>query len=97
MIEQETMNGGIVGPSGPHAKVGTGEKNGQEGGQGGSVSKRLQQELMSIMTSGEKGVSAFPDGDSLFSWVGTIEAGFDWLFSMSIFLVIVFQCFSVWF
>lgn len=38
-----------------------------------SVSKRLQQELMSLMMSGEKGVSAFPDGDNLFRWIGTIQ------------------------
>lgn len=40
-----------------------------------AVAKRLQQELMSMMTSGEKGISAFPQGDSLFSWIGTIEVG----------------------
>ncbi|CAF0931965.1 unnamed protein product [Brachionus calyciflorus] len=38
-----------------------------------SVSKRLQQELMSLMMSGEKGVSAFPDGDNLFKWIGIIQ------------------------
>lgn len=38
-----------------------------------SVSKRLQQELLSLMMSGEKGVSAFPDGDNLFKWIGTIN------------------------
>jgi hypothetical protein len=38
-----------------------------------SVSKRLQQELLSLMMSGEKGVSAFPDGDNLFKWIGTIQ------------------------
>uniref|UniRef100_H2YDI6 UBC core domain-containing protein n=1 Tax=Ciona savignyi TaxID=51511 RepID=H2YDI6_CIOSA len=38
-----------------------------------SVKKRLQQELMGLMMSSEKGVSAFPDGDNLFNWVGTIE------------------------
>ncbi|XP_013416041.1 ubiquitin-conjugating enzyme E2 C-like [Lingula anatina] len=38
-----------------------------------SVSKRLQQELMSLMMSGETGVSAFPDGDNLFKWVGTLQ------------------------
>jgi len=36
------------------------------------VSKRLQSELMALMTAGDPSVSAFPDGDSLFSWVGTI-------------------------
>jgi len=37
-----------------------------------SVSKRLQKELMSLMMSGDKGISAFPDGDNLFRWIGTI-------------------------
>lgn len=36
------------------------------------VSKRLQSELMALMMAGDAGISAFPDGDSLFSWVGTI-------------------------
>nr|CAB3267432.1 ubiquitin-conjugating enzyme E2 C-like [Phallusia mammillata] len=38
-----------------------------------SVKKRLQQELMGLMMSAEKGVSAFPEEDNLFFWVGTIE------------------------
>lgn len=38
-----------------------------------SVAKRLQTELMSLMTSSDAGISAFPDGDNIFSWVGTIE------------------------
>uniref|UniRef100_F6PKV2 UBC core domain-containing protein n=1 Tax=Ciona intestinalis TaxID=7719 RepID=F6PKV2_CIOIN len=38
-----------------------------------SVKKRLHQELMGLMMSAETGVSAFPDGDNLFNWVGTIE------------------------
>ncbi|XP_076353726.1 ubiquitin-conjugating enzyme E2 C-like [Tachypleus tridentatus] len=37
-----------------------------------TVSKRLQQELMMLMMSGYKGISAFPDGDNLFRWIGTI-------------------------
>ena len=36
------------------------------------MSKRLQQELMSLMMSGDKGISAFPDGDSLLTWVATV-------------------------
>ncbi|XP_004068939.1 ubiquitin-conjugating enzyme E2 C [Oryzias latipes] len=39
----------------------------------GSVSKRLQQELMTLMMSGDKGISAFPESDNLFKWVGTID------------------------
>ncbi|XP_028667831.2 ubiquitin-conjugating enzyme E2 C [Erpetoichthys calabaricus] len=38
----------------------------------GSVSKRLQQELMTLMMSGDKGISAFPESDNLFKWIGTI-------------------------
>ncbi|KAM1268870.1 hypothetical protein ACFX13_001175 [Malus domestica] len=41
-----------------------------------SVSQRLQKELMSLMMSGgDLGVSAFPEGESIFTWVGTIEGG----------------------
>ncbi|XP_069099599.1 ubiquitin-conjugating enzyme E2 C [Pleurodeles waltl] len=39
----------------------------------GSVGKRLQQELMTLMMSGDKGVSAFPESDNLFRWIGTID------------------------
>merc|ERR1711997_124830 len=37
------------------------------------VSKRLQTELMSLMMGSDKGISAFPDGDNLLSWIGTVE------------------------
>jgi len=37
------------------------------------IKRRLQTELMSLMTSSDAGISAFPDGDNIFSWVGTIE------------------------
>jgi len=37
-----------------------------------SVSKRLQTELMNLMMKGDKGISAFPDGDNIFKWIGTI-------------------------
>ncbi|CAL4059653.1 unnamed protein product [Meganyctiphanes norvegica] len=37
-----------------------------------SVTKRLQTELMTLMMSGDKGISAFPEGDNLFKWIGTI-------------------------
>eukprot|EP01112_Ceratiomyxa_fruticulosa_P021651 TRINITY_DN769_c0_g1_i1.p1 TRINITY_DN769_c0_g1~~TRINITY_DN769_c0_g1_i1.p1 ORF type:complete len:178 (+),score=42.58 TRINITY_DN769_c0_g1_i1:274-807(+) len=39
---------------------------------GQSVTKRLQSELMQLMMSGSKDVSAFPDGDNLLNWIGTI-------------------------
>jgi len=38
----------------------------------GSITKRLQQELMQLMMNGDDSVSAFPEGDNLFSWVGSI-------------------------
>ncbi|XP_068926861.1 ubiquitin-conjugating enzyme E2 C-like isoform X1 [Petaurus breviceps papuanus] len=37
------------------------------------VGKRLQQELRTLMMSGDKGISAFPESDNLFKWVGTIH------------------------
>ncbi|XP_021897795.1 probable ubiquitin-conjugating enzyme E2 C [Carica papaya] len=41
-----------------------------------SVSQRLQKELMSLMMGGgDLGVSAFPEGESIFTWIGTIEGG----------------------
>ncbi|XP_025240017.1 ubiquitin-conjugating enzyme E2 C-like isoform X2 [Theropithecus gelada] len=39
----------------------------------GPVGKRLQQELMTLMRSGDEGISAFPESDNLFKWVGTIH------------------------
>ncbi|KAG8195315.1 hypothetical protein JTE90_028462 [Oedothorax gibbosus] len=38
-----------------------------------SVKKRLQQELMKLMTSGDKGISAFPCDEHIFNWIGTIH------------------------
>lgn len=38
-----------------------------------AVSKRLQSELKSLMMQPAPGVSAFPDGDSFFFWLGTIQ------------------------
>ncbi|KAG0721858.1 Ubiquitin-conjugating enzyme E2 C [Chionoecetes opilio] len=37
-----------------------------------SVTKRLQHELMTLMISKDKSISAFPEGDNLFKWVGTL-------------------------
>lgn len=34
---------------------------------------RLQKELMILMMSSEKGISAFPDGENIFKWIGTIS------------------------
>ena len=41
-----------------------------------AVTQRLQSELMSLMSNADPGVSAFPAGDSLFSWLGTVKVGF---------------------
>ncbi len=37
------------------------------------AAQRLQQELMELMTSGVEGITAFPDNDNLFCWLGTIQ------------------------
>ncbi|KAM9758038.1 ubiquitin-conjugating enzyme E2 C-like isoform 2-T2 [Menidia menidia] len=60
----------------PQAASSTAALKGSEAGGSaarGSVSKRLQQELMTLMMSGDKGISAFPESDNLFKWIGTID------------------------
>ncbi|XP_031500883.1 ubiquitin-conjugating enzyme E2 20-like [Nymphaea colorata] len=42
-----------------------------------SVTRRLQSELMALMMSGEPGISAFPEGDNIFCWKGTITGSKD--------------------
>jgi len=49
-------------------------------GKGESVTKRLQSELMQLMMAGDKDATAFPDGDNLFQWVGTITGGVDTIY-----------------
>ncbi|ONK63495.1 uncharacterized protein A4U43_C07F15740 [Asparagus officinalis] len=44
---------------------------------GQSVLKRLQSELMSLMMCGDPGISAFPEGDNIFNWKGTITGSKD--------------------
>ena len=39
----------------------------------GSVTKRLQSELMSLMMAPPKGISAFPSTENFFAWSGTIK------------------------
>uniref|UniRef100_A0A2K5QZ34 Ubiquitin-conjugating enzyme E2 C n=1 Tax=Cebus imitator TaxID=2715852 RepID=A0A2K5QZ34_CEBIM len=39
----------------------------------GPMGKRPQQELMNLMMFGNKGISAFPESDNCFKWVGTIH------------------------
>uniref|UniRef100_A0A8C0WWS4 Ubiquitin-conjugating enzyme E2 C n=1 Tax=Castor canadensis TaxID=51338 RepID=A0A8C0WWS4_CASCN len=48
-----------------------------EGAARGPVGNRLQQELMTLMMSGDKGISAFSESDNLFKWVGTIHGAAD--------------------
>ena len=38
-----------------------------------AVTRRLQSELFELTMKGDQGCSAFPDGDSLFSWRATIR------------------------
>ncbi|KAL9334009.1 hypothetical protein Peur_074148 [Populus x canadensis] len=45
-----------------------------------SVLKRLQSELMALMMSGESGISAFPEGDNIFCWKGTITGSKETVF-----------------
>jgi ubiquitin-conjugating enzyme E2 C len=56
-----------------HAQADKDGANKVNGSSGQQVSKRLQSELMNLMTSQDKGISAFPDGDNLLSWIGTVE------------------------
>ncbi|KAG1371160.1 putative peptide chain release factor PrfB3, chloroplastic [Cocos nucifera] len=40
-------------------------------------SRRLQSELMALMMCGDPGISAFPEGDNIFCWKGTITGSKD--------------------
>ena len=57
------MVAGASGASGKGKAIGSG---------GESVTKRLQNELMSLMKDNDPNATAFPDGDSLFSWSGSV-------------------------
>ncbi|KMZ75288.1 putative Ubiquitin-conjugating enzyme E2 C [Zostera marina] len=50
-----------------------------------SVVKRLQSELMALMMCGDPGVSAFPEGDNILSWIGTITGSKDTVYEGMIF------------
>lgn len=44
----------------------------------GNASKRLQKELMTLMmSSGNDGISAFPDADNILNWTANIEGSKD--------------------
>ncbi|KAF7295139.1 Ubiquitin-conjugating enzyme E2 [Mycena indigotica] len=48
----------------------------------GSVTKRLTNELMTLMMSSSPGISAFPKSDgNLFEWIGTIEGAKETIYS----------------
>ncbi|KAJ7074345.1 ubiquitin-conjugating enzyme/RWD-like protein [Mycena amicta] len=48
----------------------------------GSVTKRLTNELMTLMMSSSPGISAFPKSDNnLFEWMGTIEGPSETIYS----------------
>jgi hypothetical protein len=64
------MNAGQISPAPGGAKAGAADMSRVP--DSNAVTKRLQQELTSMMCGGDSGVSAFPAGDSLFNWVGTI-------------------------
>ncbi len=49
--------------------------------------RSLQQELMALMMNADKSVSAFPDGDNLFSWKGTIQGAADTVYEGLVFKV----------
>ena len=54
-----------------------------------AVTKRLRQELMNLMMSEEKSVSAFPEGEDIFKWKATIQGPEDtvyqgFLFKLSV-------------
>ncbi|XP_006644048.3 ubiquitin-conjugating enzyme E2 20-like [Oryza brachyantha] len=66
---------GNVPPAAAAAGAAAGGKQagaGAKGAEGQSVVRRLQSELMALMMGGDPGVSAFPEGDNIFQWVGTI-------------------------
>ncbi|XP_054881847.1 ubiquitin-conjugating enzyme E2 C-like [Poeciliopsis prolifica] len=50
-----------------------GSESGSSAARGSVTNGELQQELMTLMMSGDKGISAFPESDNLFKWIGTID------------------------
>ncbi|KAF8604650.1 ubiquitin-conjugating enzyme E2 [Ceratobasidium sp. AG-I] len=49
-------------------------ENGEGASAKGSVTKRLSNELMTLMMSSSPGISAFPKSDAnMFEWIGTLE------------------------
>jgi ubiquitin-protein ligase len=76
-------------PSLASGKAGTASETGPAST--AAVTKRLQQELTSLMFGGDSGISAFPSGDSLFHWIGTITVSSRWYEILS---PKVFPCFT---
>ncbi|PKA58573.1 Ubiquitin-conjugating enzyme E2 19 [Apostasia shenzhenica] len=72
-MQDNIQSGAAVAP--PPPSPGTAIKQSQpvaKGSDAQSVLKRLQSELMALMMRGDPGISAFPEGDNIFSWKGTI-------------------------
>ncbi|GJN06276.1 hypothetical protein PR202_gb26930 [Eleusine coracana subsp. coracana] len=68
--DAQSSNVPAAAPSGAAAKPAA--AGSARGAEGQSVVRRLQSELMALMMGGDPGVSAFPEGDNIFHWVGTI-------------------------
>ncbi|KAJ8078475.1 Ubiquitin-conjugating enzyme E2 11 [Marasmius tenuissimus] len=67
----EQLTTSLAPPRAPSNKAAPASSN-QQGA--GSVTKRLSNELMTLMMSSSPGISAFPKSDgNLFEWIGTIE------------------------
>ncbi|KAK1664208.1 hypothetical protein QYE76_052367 [Lolium multiflorum] len=71
----ESHGSGNVPASSPAAASSTAKQApaAARGAEGQSVVRRLQSELMALMMGGDPGVSAFPEGDNIFQWIGTID------------------------
>ncbi|XP_074589826.1 ubiquitin-conjugating enzyme E2 19-like [Curcuma longa] len=52
---------------------------------GQSVLKRLQSELMALMMCGDPCISAFPEGDNIFCWKGTINGSKDTVYEGTVY------------
>ncbi|PVV00731.1 hypothetical protein BB560_004878 [Smittium megazygosporum] len=46
-----------------------------------ATTKRLKSELMSLMMANIKGITAFPESDNLYNWVGSIEGAPETVYS----------------
>ncbi|PWZ30724.1 Ubiquitin-conjugating enzyme E2 19 [Zea mays] len=70
---QESQTGNVPAASAATPGPKPASAGGGKGAEGQSVVRRLQSELMALMMGGDPGVSAFPEGDNMLHWVGTID------------------------